>query len=78
MGVERTFSVVFMPDGRPAPYILTDRDLIKFLRLDEQKTDPANTLQNYRDRGQLRGTYIGKHLRYTLPQVIEFLDQKNK
>ncbi|MCJ7777766.1 MAG: hypothetical protein MUP16_05580, partial [Sedimentisphaerales bacterium] len=57
---EQTFSVSFMPDGRPAPAVMTSVEVIEFLRLDG-KGD--RTLKYWRDIGLLRGVRLGKTLR---------------
>lgn len=70
---------VYLPNGKPAPLVLTEDDLIALLRLDAQSGGPKNpkyTLEYYRERG-LRAVYIGKRLRYYLPDVIEFLDNQS-
>lgn len=69
---------IFMPPtadrpAEPAPYVLTEEDMVRLLRL-ESVTDPYQTLYRYRSKGQLKGTQVGKHVRYTLPDVLEFLE----
>ena len=63
---EQTFSVVFMPDGRPAPAVMTGEELIEFRRLDGKG----------RDEGELCGIRIGRKVRYPLDEVLRFLAQK--
>lgn len=70
---EQTFSVVFMPDGRPAPAVMTGEELIEFLRLDGKG---ERTLKYYRDEGELCGIRIGRKVRYPLDEVLRFLAQK--
>lgn len=70
---EQTFSVVFMPDGRPAPAVMTSEELIEFLRLDGKG---ERTLKYYRDEGELCGIRIGRKVRYPLDEVLRFLAQK--
>jgi hypothetical protein len=68
-----------MPDGRPAPLILTEEELVILLRLDENSGGPKNpayTLAYYRKHG-LRSIQMGKRIRYYLPDVIEFLESQS-
>ena len=58
----------------PAPYLLTDADLIRLLRLDEAGGErPELTLRYYRQKGLLRATQVGRCNRYDLPEVVEFI-----
>ena len=69
---------VVMPDGRPAPAVLTEAELIKLLRLDEAggPKNPAETIRRYRDLRLLRGCKIGNVIRYPLGEVVRFLAVK--
>ena len=68
---------IYFPDGRPVPEVLTEKDLIKLLRLDEDgPTEPHLTIQYYRNKGLLRGIRIGKRIRYTKQEVIIFLEKQ--
>lgn len=59
----------------PVPFVLTDTDLIRFLRLDEAGIEkPELTLRKYRSKGWLKGTQVGPRLRYRLPDVLAFLE----
>ena len=65
---------IYMPDGTPAPEVMTAQETYRFLRLDEANLkNPATTLQYYRDKGILRGTKIGKTIRYTKEDLLDFL-----
>ena len=65
-----------MPDGRPVPELMTEDELIRFLRLDvDGPANPSQTLQYYRDKGFLRATRVGKRLRYQRKEALAFLDQ---
>ncbi len=65
---------VYMPNGTPAPEVMTAQETCRFLRLDEANLkNPATTLQYYRDKGILRGTKIGKTIRYTKEDLLDFL-----
>ena len=66
----------YMPDGQPVPELMTEDELIKFLRLDiDGPAHPGQTLQYYRDKGLLRATRVGKRLRYQRKEALEFLDR---
>jgi hypothetical protein len=70
---------VYMPDGRPAPVILTEEELITLLRLDKDSGGPKNpayTLAYYRKHG-LRAIQMGKRIRYFLPDVLDFLSNQS-
>jgi hypothetical protein len=57
--------------SEPAPYLLTEDEVARLLRLD--CADAGQSLKRYRAKGQLRATQVGRHLRYRLPDVIDFL-----
>lgn len=67
-------SVVFLPDGRPAPAILTAEETADLLRLEGEH--PERTLKFYRDEGQLTGVRLGRKVRYPLGEVLRFVAQK--
>lgn len=70
-------SIPFLPDGRPAPAVLTAEETALFLRLDGNgKT--LRALKYWRDTGQLRGVRLGKRVRYRLCDVEAFLDRKTQ
>jgi hypothetical protein len=58
----------------PAPFLLTEDEVARLLRIDGA-SDTYETLRRYRKLGLLRGTQVGKHVRYQLPDVIEFLSK---
>ena len=66
---------LYFPDGKRVPLVLTSEELVHFLRLDVNgPRSPENTLEYYREKKLLRGVKIGQHMRYYLPDVIEFLN----
>lgn len=67
-------SVLFLPDGRPAPMVLTATEVVKLLRLESK--NPLRTLKYYRDEGQLKGIIVGRKVRYRLIDVRRFLADK--
>jgi len=73
---KRQFTIVFLPDGRPAPGVLTTEEVILLLRLDGDH--PGRTLKYYRDEGQLVGIKLGRKIRYTLDEVMRFLAKKTE
>ena len=65
----------YFPDGQPVPDLLTEEEAIIFLRLDKDgPANPSQTLKYYRDQGLLKGTQIGKRLRYQRIELLRFLD----
>ena len=70
---------VYMPDGTPVPEVMTQEEAIHFLRLDEADLkNPATTLQYYRDKKILRGIRIGKTIRYTKEDLLNFLRNQSQ
>jgi len=68
-----------MPNGDPAPVLLTEGELIKFLRLDLIDVRfPKNTIRRYRDAGLLRGCQISKQILYPLDEILEFIEKQTQ
>ena len=66
----------FMPNGSPAPDLLTEEEAIIFLRLDKDgPANPKKTLKYYRDKEMLRGTRVGLRYHYQRKELLEFLDK---
>ena len=64
----------YMPGGTPAPEVMSAQEACCFLRMDESNLkNPASTLQYYRDKGDLKGIRIGKTIRYTKTDLLNFL-----
>jgi hypothetical protein len=70
------FTVVFLPDGRPCPGVMTAEETVQFLRLDSG--DPMRTLKYFRDEGKLCGFRLGRKVRYRLDDVLEFVAKKSR
>ena len=71
--------VPLMPDGTPAPAVMLEADLIRFLRLEELGVkNPANTLRYYREIGKLAATRIGNRNCYTVQAALDFLEEMTK
>ena len=69
-----------LPDGKggftPCPEVLTEEEAIRYLRLDVDGPEhPENTLRYYREKKLLKGTRIGKRIRYTRRSLDEFLER---
>jgi hypothetical protein len=72
-------SPVYMPSGQPVPLVLTERELISLLRLDETESKSAKlTIRYYRKKGLLKGIRIGKVIRYTQAEVLKFLSEQTQ
>ena len=60
----------------PCPELLTKEEAIRFLRLDGIDIEnPGNTLTYYRKKGLLRGTQVGKRIRYRRIELERLLDR---
>jgi hypothetical protein len=78
-----TAAAVFLPAAflpgpvpAPCPELLTEREAIVYLRLDEVDVKhPDATLRRYRELGLLRGTQVGKAIRYRRVELEKFLDR---
>ncbi len=68
--------VPLMPDGKPVPAVMLEKDLIHFLRLKELGIrNPSNTLRYYRECKKLQVTKIGNRNCYTVQAALEFLEE---
>lgn len=72
------------PDGRvvevapamPCPELLTEDEAIRYLRLDIIDVEnPEETLRRYRKQGLVRGTQVGKCVRYRRQELERFLER---
>jgi hypothetical protein len=60
----------------PCPELLTEDEAIRYLRLDLiDVDDPAGALRYYRRQGLLRGTQVGKCVRYRRVELERLLDR---
>jgi hypothetical protein len=75
MDINYCQQVVYFPDGRPVPEVLSEQEAIEFLRLDDGPRHPEVTLQYYRSEGLLKGFKIGKKLRYSKTELLRFLER---
>ena len=70
-------TTIYFPNGKPVPEVLIEKELVELLRLDEDgPKDPTLTIQYYRDKGLLKGIRIGKRIRYTKQEILEFLEKQ--
>lgn len=68
--------IPYMPNGVPAPAVLTAKEAAAFLRLDGDSA--LRTLKYYRDTGLLIGVRIGRSVRYPLSELLNFLKRKTE
>lgn len=77
MGIDHPIAVVEArfpgPGAEPAPYVMTEADVVRFCRLEKIKA-PYMALRRYRQKGWLKATQVGKDVRYLLPDVLKFLE----
>ncbi|MBN1763689.1 MAG: helix-turn-helix domain-containing protein [Sedimentisphaerales bacterium] len=74
-----TPQTIYQSDGKPVAFLMTEDELVKFLRLDQVNIQhPADTLRRYRDAGRLKGIQISKQILYRLPDVLEFLERQKE
>lgn len=71
---DNAIQIPYLPDGKPAPVVLTSEELVCLLRLEGEH--PERTLKYYRDEGELCGIRLGRKVRYPLDEVLRFLAQK--
>jgi hypothetical protein len=57
----------------PCPEVLMPREAALYLRLD-LGGNWEQTLRYYREKRKLKGTRVGKHIRYTRKALDEFLE----
>ena len=58
---------------RPCPELLTAAEAVRFLRLDNLK-EPMDVLYHYRRKGLLRGTQVGRNIRYLKTELMRCLE----
>ena len=59
---------------RPCPELLTAEEAIRFLRLDDLQA-PMDVLYQYRRQGLLRGTQVGRNIRYLRTELLRCLEK---
>ena len=71
-------ALAYLPGAppQPCPELLTEGEAVRYLRLDLiDIEDPAGTLAYYRKKGLLRGTQVGKAVRYRRVELDRLLDR---
>ena len=61
------------PD-RPCPEFMTAEEAVRFLRLDDLKK-PEDVLSRLRKDGFLRGTQVGRNIRYLRSELLRCLER---
>lgn len=60
----------------PVPFVCTEAEAIRVLRLDETAVgDPGRTLRYYREQGHLKAVQVGRSRRYTLPSLLALVER---
>jgi len=59
-----------MPNGMPAPFLMTESELAEFLRLDVRFT--RDSIDRMRKHG-LRAIQVSKHVLFKLDDVLDWL-----
>ena len=68
--------VIYFPDGKPCPPVLTQDEVIQLLRLDTLNVRfPEQTLRRYRDQG-LKAIQLSKGVFFRLESVLGWLEQQ--
>ena len=57
----------------PCPELLTADEAVRFMRLDDLKT-PGDVLSRLRKNGLLRGTQVGRNIRYLRSELMHCLE----
>jgi len=70
--------VLLMRPAEPCPELLTEEEAIRYLRLDAISSlkNPSETLERYRAQGKLRGTQVGRMIRYRRIELERFLEKQ--
>jgi len=70
MTQQQTIPPPCMPDGRPAPWLMTMYELIDFLRI--KTRHPRDTVAQMRKRG-LKAVQVSRNVYFQVSDVLEFL-----
>jgi len=74
-------AMIPLPDGNggstPCPELLTEEEAVRYLRLEGDR-NPRRTLRYYREKGLLRSTSVGRHLRYRRVELDAFLERQTE
>lgn len=78
-----TDKLIHMPDGaggtRPAPYLCSTSEALKFLQQHTIQTiGKESTLQRLRRMGKLRAVRVGKSIFFPLKELCEYIDRETE
>ena len=63
----------YMPDGQPAPAVMTAKDAATFLRITAK--DSQDALRTLRKKG-LKGIMLSGRILFPLPEVVAFVERE--
>lgn len=69
-------SIPCMPDGRPAPWLMTREELAEFLRIDVKHV--RHSIDRLRSMKGLEAVQIGQRVLYPLSSVLAFVEKQQK
>lgn len=65
--------------AQPCPELLTEREAIRYLRLDTTGVkSPEDSIRRYRDGNKLRGTQVGRCIFYRRVELDTFLEKQTQ
>ena len=65
-----------MPDGRPAPYMMTLGEVAEFLRLDVKHV--RHSVDRLRRRKGLKAVQVGQRVLYPVDEVMAWVERQKK
>lgn len=74
---ETKIEAYVMPDGTPAPSLMTPEEACRFLRIRFEKQGPDRGLRNLRYKFGLPAVRVGKRLRYQPEKLIEWVESRS-
>lgn len=79
---ERLFALAdqVCPQRGDWPEVLTEKETVRFLRLDTKKGphDPYQTLYRYRKQNLLKAVQLGRQVFYTKTELQKFIERKSE
>ncbi len=66
----------YLPDGRPAPYLLTEAELAEFFRLTSKF--PGQSIRRMRDVQGLRAVQVGRRVLFRLDDVLAWIERRQR
>ena len=67
--------IPYMPDGQPAPYMMTATDAATFLRI--KANDAQDALRTLRKKG-LKAIMLSGRIVFPLAELMQFIDRQLK